>query len=162
MTQSLPELVAFDLDGTLWKRKHGELVLRPEVARIMRYLYRNKVKLAICSKHDSKQEAVDFFKDNTVRIYGEDKTLWSLIAHGCFVIQSTEKTAHFVRVQEKTGIDFSDMVFFDDDIANNVVKRKGVNFCHVGSRGLDWRTFDAGLAKFNYCASSSSEDDEDT
>ncbi|KAJ6534388.1 acid phosphatase-domain-containing protein [Mycena capillaripes] len=162
MTQSLPELVAFDLDGTLWKLKHGDLVLRRDMAKIMRYLYRNKVKLAICSKHDSKQEAIDFFKDNTVRIHGVDKTLRSLIAHGCFIIQSTDKRDHFVRVHEATGIAYSDMVFFDDDIANKVVERKGVNFYQVGSAGLDWRTFDAGLAKYDYCASSSSEDDEDT
>ncbi|KAJ6610559.1 magnesium-dependent phosphatase-1 [Mycena sp. CBHHK59/15] len=148
---TLPELVAFDLDGTFWKRKaSGQLALRPYIEKIMKYLHINGVDMAVCSNHDDEQEAKDFFKQTTIDIKSRKRTLMSLIKPGCFVIQSGNKNAHFQTVKKKSGVSYSDMLFFDDDPDNgNVEEDKGVNFIEVGQPGLDWETFKRGLKVYN-------------
>ncbi|KAH6897927.1 acid phosphatase-domain-containing protein [Coprinopsis sp. MPI-PUGE-AT-0042] len=158
--RDLPKLVAFDLDGTLWRRNSaGDLQLRSDVPRIMKYLYQKNIKMAICSMHDKPKEARDFFNDNNNSISvgnGRSKTLKSLIASGCFVVdpnKSKKKQLHDVKKQ--TGIDYSDMLFFDDKKSNQV---SSVPFAHVGKSGLDWSTFQRGLNDFDANYSSSSDD----
>ncbi|KAJ6546678.1 acid phosphatase-domain-containing protein [Mycena vulgaris] len=161
---NLPDLVAFDLDGTFWKRSsNNSLVLRPDIARIMTYLYNHKVKMAVCSRHGSQQEAQDFFTQHSITIKGVKRTLMSLIAPGCFVIKNRDKKYHFRVVNKQTGITFGDMLLFDDlQVNSDVHTGLGVNFSKVGSQGLDWKSFKNGLKSFDDSSSSSSSTSSDS
>lgn len=59
------------------------------------------------------------------------------------------KTTHFRRLAEVTGIDFRDMLFFDDEHRNAEVHTKlGVKFVHVGPQGLNRATFNRGIQEW--------------
>ncbi|TFK21686.1 magnesium-dependent phosphatase-1 [Coprinopsis marcescibilis] len=55
------------------------------------------------------------------------------------------KIKHFKKNYENTGIDYADMLFFDDEIGNKEVEKLGVVFCHVPA-GVNNQKFEQGLA----------------
>ncbi|KAJ7433802.1 acid phosphatase-domain-containing protein [Mycena latifolia] len=155
----LPKLVAFDLNNTIWTRSRcGNLFLNPDIWRIMKFLERNGVKIAICSKHTSKQEAQDFFKQTWTTFNGAPRNLMSFVARGCFVVQKGKchKKSHFKIVKQQSRIDYDDMLFFDDNTDNNTVTEWGITFQEVNSRGFDWATFQEGLDAYDDAKSSPS------
>ncbi|KAG7085449.1 hypothetical protein E1B28_003010 [Marasmius oreades] len=80
------------------------------------------------SKSDEKaQKAIDFF--DHLEIY------------------PGSKLTHFRRLHEKTGIPYSEMVFYDDEHRNKETEQLGVTFCLVRN-GLDNKTFEMGLAEW--------------
>ncbi|RUP50283.1 acid phosphatase-domain-containing protein [Jimgerdemannia flammicorona] len=56
-------------------------------------------------------------------------TFADAIAHA--EIYPSSKRAHFRTLAEKTGIDYADMIFFDDELRNSEVTRMGVTFVLV-------------------------------
>lgn len=59
------------------------------------------------------------------------------------------KITHFRKIQEKTGIPFEDMVFFDDEHRNAEVSTKlGVHFELVGNQGTDLATFENAIRQW--------------
>jgi len=54
------------------------------------------------------------------------------------------KKAHFKQVHKKTGIPYSEMLFFDDEMRNREVESLGVTFQLV-QRGVDNACFERGL-----------------
>jgi len=54
------------------------------------------------------------------------------------------KKAHFKQLHKKTGIPYSEMLFFDDELRNKEVQSLGVTFQLV-QRGLDKACFERGL-----------------
>ena len=61
-------------------------------------------------------------------------------------IYKGSKTNHFRALQEKTGIPFSKMAFFDDDPSNIAdVSTLGVHCLHT-PHGVTWDLYERGLA----------------
>jgi magnesium-dependent phosphatase 1 len=55
------------------------------------------------------------------------------------------KIAHFKELHKRTGIDYKDIVFFDDESRNrDVEKVLGVTFVLVRN-GVDWKLFNKGI-----------------
>ncbi|KAJ7727992.1 acid phosphatase-domain-containing protein [Mycena maculata] len=143
-----PKLIAFDLDGTFWHKKGGKLRLMPDIERILKDVLSRGMKIAICSNHYPANEAEDFFDDTSIKTNGRYRTLRSLVERGCFIIRSGDKTVHFNKVQSRSGIDCSEMLFFDDRTENSNVTSLGVKFVKVDSPGLDWDTYETALRNF--------------
>ncbi|TFY83480.1 hypothetical protein EWM64_g533 [Hericium alpestre] len=57
------------------------------------------------------------------------------------------KTKHFKELHKKTGIPYSEMLFFDDERRNKEVEALGVTFVLV-RKGLDAGTFEHGLGEW--------------
>ncbi|KDR71622.1 hypothetical protein GALMADRAFT_229581 [Galerina marginata CBS 339.88] len=57
------------------------------------------------------------------------------------------KIKHFKALHQRTGIPYSEMVFFDDEQRNSEVGKLGVTFQHV-PRGLTRQIFDHGLKEW--------------
>ncbi|KAK0437379.1 magnesium-dependent phosphatase-1 [Armillaria borealis] len=55
------------------------------------------------------------------------------------------KLTHFKRIHEKTGISYSEMLFFDDEHRNKEVEQLGVTFCLVPD-GVNHKVFEKGLS----------------
>ncbi|KAF7985491.1 hypothetical protein HWV62_5278 [Athelia sp. TMB] len=172
MTSRLPKLIAFDLDYTLWdlwidthvtpplKRdgntlnrvldRHGtEVALYKDVPQILHRLRAADVVLAAASRTSAPElarealtlllvppppgadtpptRAIDFFAQKE--------------------IYPGSKLAHFRKIHQKTGIPYSEMLFFDDEARNREVARLGVTFHHV-PHGVDAAAFEAGLGEW--------------
>ncbi|KAJ6470961.1 acid phosphatase-domain-containing protein [Mycena sanguinolenta] len=63
-------------------------------------------------------------------------------------VADESKTEHFRRIQNYSGLSYSDMILFDDEARNNVVERElGVTFKVVWDRqGLTWPAYQEGLS----------------
>ncbi|CDO72039.1 hypothetical protein BN946_scf184943.g74 [Trametes cinnabarina] len=57
------------------------------------------------------------------------------------------KIKHFKELHRKTGLPYSEMLFFDDERRNSEVESLGVTFCLVPN-GVDDRTFEHGLTEW--------------
>ncbi|OJT02616.1 Magnesium-dependent phosphatase 1 [Trametes pubescens] len=57
------------------------------------------------------------------------------------------KIKHFKQLHKKTGIPYSEMLFFDDEHRNKEVESLGVTFCLVKS-GVNDRAFESGLVEW--------------
>jgi len=157
MTQK-PTLIAFDLDYTLWpfwidthvdppfkidskglvrdtRQKH--VTHYADVPQILESLRQQNYLLAIVSKTSCTEEArqlVDLFKWMhyfvDVQIYPGDKRI------------------HFERIQKKTGVAYSDMLFFDDEQPNiTAVSKLGVT-CVLVKNGMNLQLLEEGLKRF--------------
>ncbi|KAI0942513.1 hypothetical protein AcW1_003123 [Taiwanofungus camphoratus] len=173
MTSRLPKLIALDLDYTLWDlwidthvtpplqregnivncvrdRYHKEIAFYPDVPGILHRLRAAGVIIAACSrtgtpalarqalslllvpssdKHGSPVPAIEFFDQQE--------------------IYPGSKIKHFKKLHEKTGLTYSEMLFFDDERRNSEVEALGVTFC-LASSGMDDRTFQRGLNEWRH------------
>ncbi|KAF9267016.1 magnesium-dependent phosphatase-1 [Marasmius fiardii PR-910] len=172
MSNRMPKLVVFDLDYTLWdlwidthvtgplrreKNTHNEVLDKygetvsfyKHVPGILHRLRKEGVKIAVASrtsasalarqalqlllvpppsKSDERAEkAIDFFDQSE--------------------IYPGSKLTHMKRLHEKTGIPYSEMVFYDDEHRNKETEQLGVTFCLVRN-GMDNQTFEKGLAEW--------------
>lgn len=57
------------------------------------------------------------------------------------------KMDHFKEIHNESGIDYREMVFFDDESRNREVERLGVTFCLVPD-GLNRASFEQGINKW--------------
>ncbi|KLU91203.1 magnesium-dependent phosphatase 1 [Magnaporthiopsis poae ATCC 64411] len=58
------------------------------------------------------------------------------------------KTRHFEAIQRRTGLPYSEMLFFDDEARNRDVEQAlGVLFCHVRD-GMTWDELDKGVRRW--------------
>ncbi|KAH0611980.1 uncharacterized protein H6S33_010032 [Morchella sextelata] len=143
----LPKLFAFDLDYTLWPfwvDTHPTLPFRysnpttvldrvdtpygfyDSVPRILHALRARNIPIAAASRTHSPQGARQAL--SLLEIEGEK-------AIGYFdymEIYPGSKITHFKRLMKETGIDYEDMLFFDDEHRNAEVDRQlGVCMVHV-------------------------------
>lgn len=64
-------------------------------------------------------------------------------------IYPTDKTVHFKELHKKTGLPYSEMLFFDDERRNRNVEKLGVTFILVPEgRGVDNKLFKDGLREW--------------
>lgn len=136
-----PKLIVFDLDYTLWPFHVDTNVIRPfkkkgnkvvdscgqtvkyfeDVPEILNQLHNEGYELGVASRTGEIQGAkqlLDLFEWNKYFKYKE-------IYPGC-------KVTHFSKIQKASGIDYKDMIFFDDEHRNIVdVGKLGVTCIYV-------------------------------
>ncbi|EKM51009.1 uncharacterized protein PHACADRAFT_128667 [Phanerochaete carnosa HHB-10118-sp] len=173
MTSRLPRLVAFDLDYTLWdlwidthvtpplkrqgqainsiRDKHGEEVaFYHDVPEILHRLRAAEVVVAACSRTHAPKLARQALSLLLIPPQAGDRHGSQRPAIGFFdhlEIYPGSKIPHFQSLHKKTGIPYSEILFFDDERRNAEVESLGVTFCLV-QRGMDDRTFEKGLAEW--------------
>ncbi|PPQ84485.1 hypothetical protein CVT26_003517 [Gymnopilus dilepis] len=199
-----PQLVAFDLDYTLWdlwidthvtgQAKHPLLPVLATLNRLLGPLKRNGK--AINEVLDKYGERISFYNDvpeilhglssRSLPVEGEaggetrrvtiaacSRTHAPDLAKQCLrlllvppsadglspepkpaieffdelEIYPGSKIKHFKEIHKRTGIPFSQMLFFDDESRNAEVERLGVTFVHV-PRGLTSQVFEQGLKEW--------------
>eukprot|EP00980_Cylindrotheca_fusiformis_P016988 scaffold5166_cov152-Cylindrotheca_fusiformis.AAC.1 len=167
-----PKLIAFDLDGCLWKPEMYELSwygkgspFKPDgkgnmisaggekvrllgnVREIFSELYRrqDEVLVGISSRTDEpswSRELLDKF------LLDDGKTSMASVLNGPIEISYDNKRDHFRRISRKTGIAVEDMVFFDNERGNCAdVARLGVTVAYVPN-GVTKKLYQSALDAF--------------
>ncbi|KAL1457162.1 hypothetical protein WDU94_001822, partial [Cyamophila willieti] len=118
--------------------KYQKIVNRfDDVENILEFLKKQKVKTAVASRTTEIKGAHELMD-----LLGWDK----LIDYR--EIFPSEKTAHFANLKKATGIEYKDMLFFDDEMRNSVdVSPLGVT-CILVEGGMNTNVFIAGLKKW--------------
>jgi len=170
MTSRLPKLVAFDLDYTLWplwvdthinsslKRDGDELnevhdrfgnkvMFYPDVPHILHRLRAADVVIAACSRTTAAtlaRQALSLLLLPPKTKDPESQVMPAVKFFDQLEIYPGSKIAHFKQLHKKTGIPYSEMLFFDDELRNKEVESLGVTFQMV-PQGLDNTCFERGL-----------------
>ncbi|KZZ93012.1 Magnesium-dependent phosphatase-1 [Ascosphaera apis ARSEF 7405] len=157
----LPKLIVFDLDYTLWpfwvdthvsgpikaKDNNSRCVDRwgesfafyPDVSSVLHACQTHNIPLGIASRTCAPELARDMLKQlHIIPTFSDDasvssrKTTKALDYFEFLQIFPGDKTQHFNKIHHLSGIDFEDMLFFDDESRNrNVQVELGVTFCLV-------------------------------
>lgn len=124
-------------DGTVRDRRGQTIRLFPEVPAVLERFRGLGVPIAAASR--------------TGEIEGANQLLELFDLVRYFVHQEIypgSKVTHFERLQQKTGVPFSQMIFFDDERRNIVeVSKLGVTCIHVHN-GMSLQTLTQGLETF--------------
>ena len=155
------ELVVFDLDLTLWEcgaavwcdclsppfrqdtervlDRHGSQIrLYDDVGRILSELEQLELPVGIASRtHQPKwaRELLDLLDINHRFAFAE--------------IYPESKLSHFASLRDDSGVDFANMLFFDDEARNiREVSQLGVT-CIPVAAGMTWSLFQSGLQRFD-------------
>ncbi|KAF8057508.1 magnesium-dependent phosphatase-1 [Lyophyllum atratum] len=173
MSLKLPKLIAFDLDYTLWDLwidthvtgplhrtkdtlneildKHNDKIsFYKEVPEILHRIRTAEVVMAACSRTDAPKlarQALRLLLVPPKRGHEDDEVLPAIDFFDQLEIYPGSKITHFKKLHEKTGIPYSEMLFFDDEHRNGEVEELGVTFCIV-PRGVNHDVFEKGLAKW--------------
>lgn len=159
---ALPKLVVFDLDYTLWPfwcDTHISMPIHPssdnslvvdsqgdcfsfydEVPMLLKLLKENpNLKLCIASRTQTPMVAKKLLKN--LHIDGIPSE--NIFSQAMFGTES--KVSHFERLKQLTGVEYHDMLFFDDEARNRDVQRQlGVVFCYV-ENGMTMHLYKQGL-----------------
>ncbi|XP_055959853.1 uncharacterized protein LOC126654499 isoform X2 [Mercurialis annua] len=153
--QNLPRLVVFDLDYTLWPfycecyYLDDTPYLYPEAKGIIEALKEKGIELAVASRSPTAQLAIAFLAKLEISSLFVTKEIFSSWTH---------KTDHFQRIQKKTGLPYTSMLFFDDEDRNiGPTSKMGVTSILVDN-GVTLEALKQGLAEFSQKTGSSSND----
>ncbi|KAF9524642.1 acid phosphatase-domain-containing protein [Crepidotus variabilis] len=118
-----------------------------DISSVVNDVLKNGSKLAIVSRNRSKamcDRALYYFKAINPN-HGNEWPISQLVQYNEVVDQS--KTEHFRRIKALSGNDFAEMLLFDDEAYNNVVRIElGVTFQLArDKRGLMWDVYQQGL-----------------
>ncbi|GAB2292032.1 hypothetical protein Dimus_026280 [Dionaea muscipula] len=143
--QVLPRLVVFDLDYTLWpfycecRSKREMPSLYPHAKGILSALKEKGVDVAVASRSPTADIAKRFLTKLGVQSMFVAQEIFSSYTH---------KTEHFQRIQWRTRIPFTSMLFFDDEDRNiQTVQNMGVTSILVND-GVNLGALQEGLTKF--------------
>ncbi len=151
------KIVIFDLDFTLWNcgdtfcdhtqppytqrngkiydASHAEMKLYPDAIHILEELYHSRIKIAIASRTMEAGWAEDLLDKFNIAHYFKAIEMFP-----------SSKIAHLKNIQEKTGIAFEDMYFFDDEQRNiDEVRSLGVN-CFLVENGIKYEEVMANIS----------------
>lgn len=165
--EHIPRLVVFDLDFTLWQpemyelygapfKKHattgavtdrnGEQVhFFPAVDAVLSLLeldpqFRNSTEVAVASKTTEPQWAKTCMRLMDVALEdGTKKSLHSVVDYEA--IYPRNKRVHFEQLKEQSGVEYEDMLFFDNEFGNiRDISKLGVvcNYCPNGLSDGAW------------------------
>uniref|UniRef100_A0A8D8MHB2 Magnesium-dependent phosphatase 1 n=1 Tax=Cacopsylla melanoneura TaxID=428564 RepID=A0A8D8MHB2_9HEMI len=163
--KEFPKMIVFGLDHTLWPFKvhvnyvspfnkvqdeirdsHGKLVsYYPEVPEILSFLkkHSSNVKIGIAS----------LSKDRTGANQLLDLLGWGqyIDYREIFESKHKEKKSHFLNLHKHSGIDYEDMLFFDDQWKNNIEPAYLNVTCWWVINGLNKIKLNKGLVNWNEC-----------
>ncbi|ORX42892.1 magnesium-dependent phosphatase-1 [Hesseltinella vesiculosa] len=169
MYTRLPKMIVFDLDCTLWtpwidytygppfqydaetntmKDKRGEAFRLfkhvPEVFAMIKQW--PDIKIGIASRSTTPDWCHTALK--MFQVPSMDCSLYDLIDH--MEIYPGEKRQHFKELHKASGIDYNEMLFFDDEHRNKSVTWLGVHFELLDpSKGLTMHHFNLALERFS-------------
>jgi magnesium-dependent phosphatase 1 len=165
----LPSLIVFDLDFTLWPfwvdthpvgpfRSHTPTTLYdrannsysfyPHVPQILSTLHAKGIKIGIASRTHAPDRARSGL--SLLEVPGEngDGGRKAIELLDYMEIYPGSKITHFKRLREKSGVEYEDMLFFDDEERNEEVDDKlGVCMCLVPD-GVNSGVFDEGVREW--------------
>ncbi|KAL5513924.1 hypothetical protein ACEPAG_2685 [Sanghuangporus baumii] len=170
MTNTYPQLVAFDLDYTLWDlwidthvdgplRREGNktnevldrygqpITFYPEVPSVLHRLRFSGVKIAACSRTCAPKlarEALNLLLVPPSKAEPSEAPKSAIEYFDELEIYPGSKISHFRELHKRTKIPYSQMLFFDDEHRNKEVEKLGVTFILV-NHGLDEKLFETGL-----------------
>nr|CDS31076.1 magnesium dependent phosphatase 1 [Hymenolepis microstoma] len=154
-----PKLIVFDLDFTLWPfdcidYTHSHLTIRddkvydsfnhvvepfPESGAVLQIIKEElNTKIGVASSTAAPRMGRKF-----INLFGWEKYF------DYVEIYPTDKTRHFRKLENDSGISFQDMLFFDD-LGFNIrdVSSLGVHCVHVNEDGVDLALLRSGLESF--------------
>ncbi|ONK55963.1 uncharacterized protein A4U43_C10F2740 [Asparagus officinalis] len=144
--QTLPQLVVFDLDYTLWpfycecRSKREMPSLYPHAKGIIHALKDKGIDVAIASRSPTADIATTFLNKLGIQSMFVAKEIFSSFTH---------KTEHFQKIHRRTGVPFNSMLFFDDEDRNiKSVSKMGVTSILV-RKGVSLQAFRSGLENFS-------------
>ncbi|CAE6508990.1 unnamed protein product [Rhizoctonia solani] len=169
-SERMPQLIAFDLDYTLWElwvdtsvsppfKRDGNRINQAtdkygmpisfykDVPRILQHLVDAKCHIAACSRTTAKNEARQLL---TLLLLPSPPGSSSSTPRRAIEFFDTleiypgSKLRHFKALNRKTGIPYEEMLFFDDEVRNKEVESLGVAMQLVQD-GMSWRVFQQGL-----------------
>lgn len=172
----LPKLLVFDLDYTLWpfwvdthvtpplklsnakplgkavKDRYGEgYAFYPDVPGILAACRAHGVRVAAASRTSAPDLAAQMLSLLSVWPDGAAAADKGRPAKGFFdnlQIYPGSKVRHFERIRRQTGVEYDDMVFFDDEGRNRDVEREcGVLFV-LAADGVDCALVDRGVERW--------------
>ncbi|KAL4180219.1 hypothetical protein AMTRI_Chr13g91030 [Amborella trichopoda] len=143
--QILPRLVVFDLDYTLWpfycecRSRRETPSLYPHAKGILYALKDKGIKVAIASRSPTSDIAKIFLDKLEIESMFVAKEIFSSWTH---------KTEHFQRINQRTGIPYNSILFFDDEGRNiKAVSGTGVTSILV-ENGVNLNSFKLGITRF--------------
>jgi magnesium-dependent phosphatase 1 len=170
----LPKVIVFDVDYTLWpywvdthvrapfsKAASGEItdangkqcVLFPDVEQIMLEIHRHPdIQIGLASRTGEPSWLQSLASLHVFATPEEEPelSLWTVAQYR--EVYTGSKLTHFANISQKSGIDCSEMLFFDDEPENNrEVTQLGVHFVAVPSFSSTGTTLDLmiqGLEEF--------------
>ncbi|GAB4819975.1 hypothetical protein N2152v2_007021 [Parachlorella kessleri] len=128
---------------------HDEPRLYPDVPPILDALREHKVPMALASRTPTPEVAEAFLRKLGITHYFESIQLIPA-ASGYDQVSAQKDTAHFPNLQRELGVDYSKMLFFDDE-PKNVAKVARLGVCSIlvsSSTGVNLGTLEAGLQKY--------------
>ncbi|CAE6475659.1 unnamed protein product [Rhizoctonia solani] len=165
----MPQLIAFDLDYTLWDfwvdthvsppfKRDGNSINQAtdryktpisfynDVPRILQHLVDSKCHIAACSRTSATDEARQLL---TLLLLPSPASNSSTPRRAIDFFDTLEiypgsKLRHFKALNKKTGIPYEEMLFFDDEHRNKEVESLGVTMQLVRD-GMSWKVFQQGL-----------------
>lgn len=150
--QIVPSLIVFDLDYTLWpfycecRSPREKPSLYPQAKGILNALKEKGVAMAIASRTPTPSIANAFLNKLGITSFFTAMEIYP---------SSTHKTQHFQKIQQKTGLPFKSMLFFDDENRNiEAVSNLGATSILVGN-GVNLDALKKGLR--SYSGSSASQ-----
>ncbi|KAI0261114.1 magnesium-dependent phosphatase-1 [Gloeopeniophorella convolvens] len=172
MTSRLPKLVAFDLDYTLWpfwiESFRGPLRPNPDNPYELRDSYDDEIMffhatpgilhrlraagvvIAACSRTHATELAREALSLLLVQpragdTHAEPQSAIEFFDH--LEIYPGSKISHFQELHRKTGMPYSEMLFFDDEKRNREVESLGVTF-QLNEDGINDIIFEQGLGEW--------------
>ncbi|KAA0195304.1 hypothetical protein HAZT_HAZT002095 [Hyalella azteca] len=160
MAAAKPKLIVFDLDYTLWpywcdthidppfsknskgevRDARGQLVKHyPEVPEVLEDLHAQGYLLGVASRTGEVQGA-----NQLIRLFGWDKFFsYKEIYPGC-------KINHFKKLRNNSGLNYDEMLFFDDEPRNGYdMKKIGVLMIRIDEHvGVNKAVVQKGLQEF--------------
>lgn len=120
-------------------RRGDEYAFYPDVPAILVDLKERGIQIAAASRTC----APDIAQDMLQRIHIAGRPAIELFDVKVWGVGS--KVKHFKKIHQQTGIDYSRMVFYDDEIRNaDVDKTLGAHFVLI-ERGVNWSDFQRGI-----------------
>lgn len=118
-----------------------------DVRALWRELHEAGTTVGVASRSDEPAWARECLQKFVVDDRGS--SMWDVAGKGELVeIYKGSKQGHFRELQRKTGVPFSQMVFFDDDPSNiSDVRRLGVH-CVLTPKGVTREKFDEGMRAY--------------
>lgn len=157
--KSLPKLIVFDLDYTLWplwvdthvcpplqKTEDGtvrdrlgtKITLYKDVISVLEAVTAEGIKLAAASRTGAIEIAENLLDILDLNKYFAAKEIYP-----------GSKVAHFSKFKDNLGISYNNMLFFDDEERNiRDLSKIGVTAIHV-PEGVSWNVFLHGLSEFS-------------